>query len=85
MGAAKVYHRTKREIRWFGTWQEVEEVVVHEGALTFTAGAGVIEALRLPGVGFTLHAVVRDETHAYADVARFALILATSIKFVGDN
>jgi hypothetical protein len=40
MGAAKVIHRTKREVRWFGTWREVGEVVVQEGALTFTAGAG---------------------------------------------
>jgi hypothetical protein len=48
MGAAKVIHRTKWEIRWFGTWREVEEVVVQERALTFTVGYGVIEALRLP-------------------------------------
>jgi hypothetical protein len=48
MGAAKVIHRTKWEIRWFGTWREVEEVVVQDRALTFTVGYGVIEALRLP-------------------------------------
>jgi hypothetical protein len=34
---------------------------------------------------FALWVLVRNETHAFVDVARFALILATSIKFVGDN
>jgi hypothetical protein len=50
MGAAKVIHRTMWEIRWFGTWREVGEVVAQDRALTLTLGDGIIEALRLLGV-----------------------------------
>ena len=34
---------------------------------------------------FPLWVPVRNETHVFVDVARFALILATLLKFVGDN
>ncbi len=34
---------------------------------------------------FALWVLVRNEMHAFVDVARFALILATLLRLVGDN